>query len=325
MTYLHAGAKFGGKIYATTGGLHGVGVSAVCALSEFMKVEIQRDGFKFFQEYVKGKPATKVKKIGKTRQTGTTVIFQPDSEIFKVIKFDFKKILKYCRQQAYLNKSLKIVLCDSREDEKKLYTFYFEGGLVSYIKHLTRGTAVRYPNVFYGSGERNEIIVEAAFQHTEEYEAYEESFANNIFTREGGTHLTGFRTALTRTLNDNARKLGLLKNDDGNFSGEDVREGITAVVAIKIKEPQFEGQTKQKLGNPEAKIAVEQVVSETLSDFLERNPMDTKSIVENCVLAQKARKAARAAREVVLRKGVLDGLSLPGKLADCTLRKAEET
>ena len=326
MTTLHAGAKFGGKVYASTGGLHGVGVSAVCALSDWMRVEVCRNGLKFAQEYSKGKPKTKVKKIGKCRQTGTIVSFEPDPEVFKEIKFDLKRILNYLRQQAYLSKGVKIVVLDQRNPQAPFdYSFYFEGGLPSYIKHLVYGATPRHPNIFYGFGERNGMIVEAALQYTEEYECYEESFANNVFTEDGGSHLTGFRTALTKTFNDYARKNGFLKEGEENLGGEDIREGLTSVVAVKIKEPQFEGQTKAKLGNPEAKVVVEQVVSETLADFLERNPQDAKAIIEKCVLSQKARKAAKAARETVLRKGVLEGLALPGKLADCVSRKPEES
>ena len=325
MTTLHAGAKFGGKAYQVAGGLHGVGVSVVCALSSWMKAEVCRNGQRFFQEYAKGKPKAKIKKEGKCKQTGTVVIFEPDPEIFKEIKFDLKKILNHLRQQAYLTKGVKITVQDHRCPEKRSYTFYFEGGLASYVKYLTRGVTPRHPNIFYGSGEKNGIIVEVALQYTEEYECYEESFANNIYTEEGGTHLTGFRTALTRTFNDYARKNGLLKESEENFNGEDIREGLTGTVAVKIREPQFEGQTKAKLGNPEVKVAVEAVVGETLTDFLERNPQDARSIIENCLIVAKARKAAKVARETVLRKGILEGLALPGKLADCSSRKPEES
>ena len=325
MTTLHAGAKFGGKVYASTGGLHGVGVSAVCALSDWMRVEVCRSGLRFAQEYSKGKPKTKVKKIGKCRQTGTMVSFEPDPQIFPEIKFDLKKILNHLRQQAYLTKGVRIQVLDEREKPAKPYTFYFEGGLASYVKYLTRGVTPRHPNIFYGTGEKEGILVEAALQYTDEYECYEEGFANNIHTEEGGTHLTGFRTAVTRTFNDYARKNGLLKEGDENLGGEDVREGLTGVISVKIKEPQFEGQTKAKLGNPEAKVAVEAVVSETLTDFLERNPNDARAIIEKCVLSQKARRAAKTARETVLRRGILEGLALPGKLADCSSRKPEES
>ena len=325
MTTLHAGAKFGGKAYQVAGGLHGVGVSVVCALSNYMKAEVCRGGSKYSQEYSKGKTKTKVKKIGPCRQTGTTVLFEPDPEIFKEIKFNKKRILNHLRQQAYLTKGIRITFKDEREKEKISYSFYFEGGLASYIKYLIHGSTPRHPNVFYCYGEKNGIIVEAAFQYTQEYECYEEGFANNIHTEEGGTHLTGFRTALTRTFNDYARRNDFLKESDDNLSGEDVREGLTGVVAVKIREPQFEGQTKAKLGNPEAKAMVDQIVSEHLTDFLERNPQDAKAVIEKCILSSRARKAARAARETVLRKGVLEGLALPGKLADCTSKKPEES
>ncbi len=325
MTTLHAGGKFGGEAYKVSGGLHGVGVSVVCALSIYLKAEVCRGGSKYSQEYSKGKVKTKLKKVGTCRKTGTTVAFEPDLEIFKEIKFDKKRILNHLRQQAYLTKDVRITVRDEREKEKTSYSFYFEGGLASYVKYLIHGSASRNLNVFYCSGEKKDIIVEAAFQYTEEYECHEESFANNIYTGEGGTHLTGFRTALTRTLNDWARKNDFLKETDSNLSGEDIREGLTGVVSIKIKEPQFEGQTKAKLGNVEAKTIVDQVVSEHLTDFLERNPQDAKAIIEKCLLSSRARKAARAARETVLRKGVLEGLALPGKLADCSSKKPEES
>jgi len=330
MTYLHKGAKFGGKVYTTTTGLHGVGVAVVNALSKYLRAEICRNGFKYFQEYSKGKPVTKVKKIGKCKSTGTTVIFEPDPEIFKEIKFDEKRILNTLRQQAYLQKGLKIFFSDQREKPTHRggypnYTFYFEGGIASYLKYLTKGANLIHPNIFYGFGEKNGILVELAFRYTDEYECYEESFANNVFTQDGGTHLTGFRTALTRTFNDYTRKNGILKESDENLSGEDIREGLTGVVAIKIKEPQFEGQTKRRLGNPEAKTAVEQAVSESLSDFLERNPTDAKIIIEKCILSQKARKAARVAKETIIRKGILEGLALPGKLADCSSSNPAES
>jgi DNA gyrase subunit B len=361
MTTLHAGAKFGGKSYQVSGGLHGVGVSVVCALSSWMRAEVCRDGIRYAQEYVKGRVKTAVKKSGTCKQSGTTIIFEPDQEIFKgfgkTLDFEFKKILNHLRQQAYLTKGIKIIVSDTRalargedkrsssptraiakgEDErssspeqiasaKKNYNFYFEGGLASYLKYLTNGIASEQENLFYGSGEKNGILVEIALLYTQEYECYEESFANNIWTREGGTHLTGFRTALTRILNDYARKNNFIKEGKENsLTGDDIREGLTGVVSIKIKEPQFEGQTKAKLGNPEAKSAVEQVMTETFTDFLERNPKDAKTIIEKCILSFKARKAARAAKEVVLRKGVLDGLALPGKLADCTSKQPEES
>jgi DNA gyrase subunit B len=325
MTTLHAGAKFGGKAYQVAGGLHGVGVSVVCALSKWMRAEVCRQGFKYFQEYSKGKAKTKVKKIGRCRQTGTTVIFEPDPEIFKEIRFDRKRILNHLRQQAYLTKGVKITVIDEREKDKEKYSFYFEGGLPSYVKYLIRGSELRHPNTFYTFGEKDQILVEAALQYTDQIESFEEAFANNICTEEGGTHLTGFRTALTRTFNDYARKNGFLKEGEEALAGEDIREGLVGVISVKVKEPQFEGQTKARLGNPEVKAVVEQVVSEGLSDFLERNPQDAKAIIEKIILAAKARKAAKAARETVLRKGILEGLTLPGKLADCASRKPEES
>ncbi|MFA5355475.1 MAG: ATP-binding protein, partial [Candidatus Paceibacterota bacterium] len=267
LTTLHAGGKFGGEAYKVSGGLHGVGVSVVCALSSYMRAEVCRDGGRYFQEYAKGKVKAAVKKEGTCKATGTSITFEPDKEIFSEISFDLKRILKHLREQAYLTKGVRITVNDEREQPGTSYTFYFEGGLGSYIKYLTRGVTVRQPTIFYGSGEKNGISVEAAFQYTEEYECFEESFANNINTGEGGTHLTGFRSALTRTFNDYAKKNSLLKDKDDTLSGEDVREGFTGVVSVKIREPQFEGQTKAKLGNPEVKPAVESVVSETLADF----------------------------------------------------------
>ncbi len=323
MTTLHAGAKFENKAYQVSGGLHGVGVSVVCALSKWMKAEISRQGKKYVQEYKQGKVITKVKEVGKCRKSGTTITFEPDPEIFKDIKFNFKKIISHLRQQAYLTKGIKIIVIDERLEDKDKYTFYFEGGIASYVKYLIRGNQTRHNNVFYVSQKKEEYLVEVAFQYTQEYEYYEESFANNIHTKEGGTHLTGFKSALTRTFNDYAKKNNYLKNDDGNLSGEDIREGLTVIVSVKLREPQFEGQTKSKLGNPEAKLAVESVVSEALIDFLERNPQDAKLIIENSLLAAKARQAAKAARQIILRKGILKGLTLPGKLTDCTINNPE--
>lgn len=325
MTTLHAGAKFGGKAYQVSGGLHGVGVSVVCALSTWMRAEVCRDGGLYVQEYKRGKPQAIVKKVAKCSKRGTTQIFEADPEIFTEIKYDYKRIVNHLRQQAYLTKGVRINVNNEAVEPRQTYSFYFEGGLFSYIKYLTRGRNGLHPSVFYCSGERNDIVVEAAFRYTDEFECFEESFANNILTKEGGTHLTGFRTAITRVFNEYVRKNNFLKATEDNLSGEDIREGLTAVVSIKIREPQFEGQTKGKLGNPEAKNAVEGVVSDALTDFLERNPSDARVIVEKCILSHKARKAAKAARETVLRKGVLDGLSLPGKLADCTSRSPEES
>jgi len=326
LTTLHAGGKFGGEAYKVSGGLHGVGISVVCALSAWMQSEVHRDGGIWQQEYVRGVPKTPVKKVGKAEDTGTIQTFEPDPAIFSEIRFDPKRILNHLRQQAYLTKGVRIIFRDQRkESEQTSYAFYFEGGVGSYVKYLVQGNTPRHSNIFSISSEKDGIAVEAAFQYTQEMECTEESFANNIYTVEGGTHISGFRTALTRCLNDYARREGFLKEKDENFTGDDVREGLTAVVSVKIRTPQFEGQTKAKLGNPEARPAVEAAIAEGLSDFLERNPSDARAIIENCVLATKARLAAKAARQTVLRKGALEGLALPGKLADCLSRRPEES
>lgn len=326
MTTLHAGGKFGGDAYKISGGLHGVGVSVVCALSKNMRAEVCRDGGQYVQEYKQGKPIAAVKKIGTCKNTGTTIIFQPDPEIFKEIYFDRKKLLAHFRQQAYLTKGVRIDFYDQRDPNNTFdYHFFFEGGIVSYLKYLNKSSKTIHSNPFYCSGEKEGVSIEASFQYSDDYEIQEDSFANNIYTVEGGTHLTGFRSALTRLINDFARKGGFIKESDQNLTGDDIREGLTAVVSVKIKDPQFEGQTKGKLGNTEARTAVETVVSEALQDYLERYPQDSKAIIEKSVLSYKARKAAKAAKETILRKGVLDGLSLPGKLSDCTSRRPEES
>jgi DNA gyrase subunit B len=325
MTTLHAGGKFGGQAYKVSGGLHGVGVSVVNALSVYVKVEVCRGGSLYQQEYSRGKPKAAVKKVGACKQTGTTVIFEPDVEVFKHIAFDSKKIIQHLRQQAYLTAGVRIAFIDARTETRDSYTFYFEGGLASYVKYLTRGMPTRNETIFFAKGERDDMLVEVAMRYTDEFEIYEESFANNIHTGEGGMHLTGFRGALTRTLNDYGKKNNFFKGDDNGLTGEDVREGMTAVISIKLREPQFEGQTKAKLGNPEAKNAVEGVVAEALGDYLERNPHDARSIVEKCMIASKARKAAKAARQTILRKGVLDGLALPGKLSDCSSKDPSQS
>jgi DNA gyrase subunit B len=327
LTTLHAGGKFGGEAYKVSGGLHGVGISVVCALSSWMESEVHKDGGVYKQEYVRGNPKGAVKKIGEAKDTGTTQTFEYDPTIFTGdLKYDPKRILKHLRQQAYLTKGVRIMFKDEREKGKESsYAFYFEGGVASYVKYLVEGNTPRHQNVFSVASEKDEVQVETAFQYTQEMESTEESFANNIYTPEGGTHVSGFRTALTRSLNDYARRENFLKEKDDNFSGDDVREGLTAVISVKIRTPQFEGQTKAKLGNPEAKNAVETAVAEGLADYLERNPSDAKSIIENCMLANKARLAAKAARQTVLRKGALEGLALPGKLADCLSKRAEES
>ena len=324
LTVLHAGGKFGSGAYKVSGGLHGVGVSVVNALSSYLKAEVCRNGTRYEQEYTRGKPKSGVKKVGSCKKTGTTILFEPDEEIFKEIIFNTKQILQHLRQQAYLTSGVKLSFVDTRQKIPETYTFYFEGGLKSYVKYLTQDVTPTHENIFYVKGERDEIIVEVAMRYTEEFEIYEESFANNIHNAEGGTHLTGFRSALTRTLNDYARKNNLLKGEEA-LTGDDVREGMTSVVSIKVKDPQFEGQTKAKLGNPEIKPAVETVVAEALADFFERNPQDARAIAEKSILAAKARKAAKAARQTILRKGILEGLALPGKLADCASRNPEES
>ena len=328
MTTLHAGAKFGKKTYQVSGGLHGVGVSVVCALSSELKAEVWRDGHIYTQEFVRGKAKSKIKKGKKCskNQTGTKITFQPDKTIFETLDFDRKTILNHLRRQAYLTKGVKIIFRDLRNKEEEFnYVFYFEGGLRSYVKYLCGENDFIHENTFYVSKAGDDILVEAAFQYTQEKETYEESFANNIFTAEGGAHLTGFRTALTRAINEYAKNNDYFKKDEEMLNGKDVRVGINAVVSVKLKEPQFEGQTKAKLGNPEAKSAVETTTYEALIEFLEQHSADARAIIQNALLAAKARRAASAARQTVLRKGILEGLTLPGKLADCSSKNPEES
>ncbi len=338
-TQLHAGGKFGGDSYKVSTGLHGVGLSVVNALSTYLRAEVRRKPDVFMQEYKQGKPLAAVKKIGKTNETGTTITFQPDPEIFKEINFNWQQIINHIRQQAYLSKGIKISVDDEREPIKieksekggpqhvthLSYTFFFEGGIVSYVSFLNRHAEKVNPNIFYTGKDQQGIFVEAALQYTSELQGRELSFANNVHTIEGGMHLTGFRSAITRTLNDYARKNGFLKEKEENLSGEDVREGMTLVLSVKLKEPQFEGQTKAKLGTPEARTAVETVINTELSDWLERNPTDSRAIMAKVILASKARIAAKAARESVIRKGALEGFTLPGKLADCSSRDPSES
>ncbi len=328
LTMLHAGGKFGEGGYKVSGGLHGVGVSVVNALSKYLKAEIQRDGKVWTQEYERGKAKGAVKPTGKSRSTGTTITFQPDPEIFTVLDFDFKMILDHLRQQAYLTKGITMTVIDSRTkkrgQEPYTYTFYFEGGIASYVEHLNAHKASKHPTTFYIEKESNEVNVEVALRYTDEYKETIFSFANNIHTVEGGMHLTGFRTSLTRTLNNYARKQGYLKEKDDNLTSDDVKEGLTAVISVKLREPQFEGQTKAKLGNVEAKSAVDTVMSVGLITFLEEHPKDAEAMIGQCILASRARLAARVARESVLRKGALEGLTLPGKLADCSSRNPDE-
>lgn len=322
---LHAGGKFDGDSYKVSGGLHGVGVSVVNALSTYMKAEVNKDGGAYVQEYKRGAPQYNVKKVGTSKKNGTTITFYPDPEIFPKTDFDLKKILDYLRNQAYLTKSVRIDTVDYRGEVPSYYSFYFEGGLLSLLDYLLGNRDSLHTNPFYAQKEVDGIDVEVAFVYTDEVEAEELSFANNIYTPDGGTHLTGFRAALTRTLNDYARREGYLKESEENLTGDDVREGIVAAVSVKIREPQFEGQTKARLGNTEARAAVETAVSEALKEFLERYGADARKILEKNILAAKARKAAKAAKDTVLRKGAFEGLTLPGKLADCSSRKAEDS
>ncbi|MEK7151411.1 MAG: DNA topoisomerase (ATP-hydrolyzing) subunit B, partial [Patescibacteria group bacterium] len=337
-TTLHAGGKFGGDSYKVSGGLHGVGLSVVNALSLWMKAEVRRKPDIFIQEYKIGKPLYPVKKVGKTKETGTTITFQPDPEIFKEIVYDWHTIITHLRQQAYLTKGIKITIKDARspiistrpENNKKTeniisHTFYFEGGIVSYVSFLNRHEEPANQNIFYVGKNQDDIFVEVALQYTDAFTGRELSFANNVHTTEGGMHLTGFRSAITRTLNDYARKNNFLKEKDENLSGEDVREGLTTIISVKLREPQFEGQTKAKLGTPTARTAVETVVNVELADWLERNPNDARAIMGKVILAAKARIAAKAARESVIRKGALEGFTLPGKLADCSSKNPAES
>ncbi len=342
MTTLHAGGKFGGESYKISGGLHGVGASVVNALSTYLKAEVYKTGDgKYVQEYERGKPKGKVKRVASTKLNGTVITFTPDPTIFKEIELDWNKIINHLREQAYLVKGLRVTIIDARAYDKKIdtedilflhslrlpvesYTFYFEGGIHALTKYLNRNDKTIHDNIFYAEKEFEGIQVETSFQYVEDIDIKEVSFANNIRTPEGGSHLTGFRTALTRIINDYAKKNNLTKGEDENFTGDDVREGITAVVSVKLREPQFEGQTKAKLGNPEVRGAVENVFGEAFSAYLEEKPNDARAIIGKVVLAMKARKAAKAAKESVLRKGILEGLTLPGKLADCQTRDPSE-
>ncbi len=321
LTKLHAGGKFGTGGYKVSGGLHGVGVSVVNALSKHLKAEVKRDNELWLQEYKFGKPLKPAKAVGKAKGTGTKITFQPDDSIFTVTEFDFQTILDHLRQQAYLTKGVRIIACDERNEDKSrhiCYSFYFEGGIKSYVGHLNAHSEAKHDKIFYIDKLVGDITVEIALQYINEYKETLMPFANNIYNPEGGMHVVGFRTALTRTLNNVARKKSWLKEKDENLTAEDVREGLSAVISIKLPEPQFEGQTKAKLGNVEARTAVDKVTSEALEIFLEENPRDAEGIIGKCILAAKARSAAKAARETVLRKGALDGFALPGKLADCS-------
>lgn len=317
-TILHAGGKFGGGGYKVSGGLHGVGASVVNALSEWLEVTIHQNGKMYRQRYERGKVMYPLKEIGETDHTGTEVVFLPDKEIFEETVFDYDTLRQRLREMAFLTKGLKIILIDRRLEEPKIRSFHYEGGIKEYVSYLNKQKDALYEDVIYCEGQRNDIYVEVAMQHNSSYQEGTYSFVNNITTPEGGTHLTGFRNALTKTFNDYAKKNKILKDSDANLAGEDIREGLSAIISIKISEPQFEGQTKQKLGNSEARGAVESVVTEQLTYFLEQNPAIAKIICEKAVVAQRARDAARKARDLTRRKTALEGSALPGKLADCS-------
>ena len=319
-TILHAGGKFGGGGYKVSGGLHGVGASVVNALSEWLEVSIYHEGKEYKQRYERGHTMYPLKVVGDCEEgkTGTTVTFLPDKEIFEETVYDYDILKQRLREMAFLTKGLRIVLKDEREDSKKEKTFHYEGGICEFVTYLNRSKESLYPEVIYCEGEKDGVAVEVAMQHNDSYTENSYGFVNNINTPEGGTHIVGFRNALTKTFNDYARKNKLLKDSEPNLSGDDIREGLTAIVSVKIEEPQFEGQTKQKLGNSEARGAVDYVVSRQLEIFLEQNPTVAKATVEKSVLAQRAREAARKARDLTRRKSALDGMALPGKLADCS-------
>ncbi len=343
LTTLHAGGKFGGEGYKVSGGLHGVGASVVNALSVFMRAEVHRDGGVFVQEYSKGKKKGPVKKIGSSKNNGTIITFEPDVEIFKEVKFDFERVVNHLRQQAYLVKGLRISIFDLRDvkekfdDTKAFYireleidapsmSFYFDGGLVSLIRFYNHTQKPIHKNIFYiEKNNENYESVEIALQYVDDISPRIMPFANNIYNSEGGTHITGFKTALTRTLNTYAKKNNLVKDGEDSFTGDDVLEGLTAVISVKLREIQFEGQTKAKLGSVEARGMVENVFGEAFAAFLEENPDDAKAVINKVVLALKARKAAKAAKDSVLRKGALEGMTLPGKLADCQSKSAEDS
>ena len=325
LTTLHAGGKFGeGGGYKVSGGLHGVGVSVVNALSGWMRAEVYRDGKIYVQEYSRGKATTKVRQEGKTDKKGTSIIFIPDEKIFATRDFSLPTIYNHLRQQAYLTKKVKITIGDKRKNpDEPGYTFYFEGGIASYVRHLDKNKVVINDPPAYIEKQVDKVTIEIALAYTDDFNEHVFTFANNIYTTEGGMHLTGFRTALTRAINEYSKKYELVK--DQVFSGDDVREGLTAVVSVKLPNPQFEGQTKSRLGNPEIKNIVEQVVFEGLNYYLEEHPADARRMIEKCALSLRARVAARAARDTVIRKGILEGMTLPGKLADCSEKDAAKS
>jgi DNA gyrase subunit B len=319
-TVLHAGGKFGGGGYKVSGGLHGVGASVVNALSDWLEVEVRRDGKVYKQRYEKGKTMYPLKAVGECEpdQTGTRVTFKPDETVFETTVFDYDTLKVRLRETAFLTKALKITLTDHRGDEDRSDVFHYEGGIKEFVEYLNRGKEPLYPEVIYCEGKKNGVMVEVAMQHNDSFNDSSYSFVNNIITPEGGTHVAGFKAAVTRTFNNYAHENKLIKDNEPALTGDDIREGLTAIISIKIEEPQFEGQTKQKLGNSEAKTAVDSVVSEQLTYYLEQHPQVAKIICEKSLLAQRAREAARKARDLTRRKTALDSTSLPGKLADCT-------
>jgi DNA gyrase subunit B len=327
LTKLHAGGKFGdGGGYKVSGGLHGVGLSVVNALSEYLKAEVRREGKIWLQEYERGKPLKKVKSVGNSKKTSTIITFKPDAQIFEELEFNWGAILDRLRQQSYLTKGITIKVADQRKNHRqKNYKFYFEGGIKAYIKSLNRNNPVKNETIFYIDKEINDSRVEVALQYNDGFNETVLAFANNIINPEGGTHLVGFRTALTRTLNSYARGQNLIKEKDENLTGEDVREGLTAIISVKLTNPQFEGQTKSKLGNTEIKTYIEQIFGDSFTAFLQENPREAEAIIGKCFLSAQARIAARTARASILRKGALEGMTLPGKLADCSSRKPEES
>jgi DNA gyrase subunit B len=316
LTVLHAGGKFGSGGYKVSSGLHGVGSSVVNALSTKLIAEVGRDGKLYRLEFERGVPQGDIKEVGKSTQNGTIITFYPDPTIFETVDMDYKWVLDYLRHQAYLTKGIRASVEDERTGDR--YSFFFDGGIKSYVKHLNVGKDIVSDEIFYVERQVEDTMVEIAVQYTDAYVETVKAFANNVFNPDGGTHLVGFRTALTRVINDYARKSGLLKEKEENLTGDDVREGLTAIILVKLPDPQFEGQTKNKLGNPQIRRYVEQVMNEWFAYFLEENPATAKKIIGKSLLAARARKAARAARDNVIRKGALDGLSLPGKLADCS-------
>ncbi|NLZ82385.1 MAG: DNA topoisomerase (ATP-hydrolyzing) subunit B, partial [Clostridiales bacterium] len=322
-TVLHAGGKFGGGGYKVSGGLHGVGASVVNALSEWLEVEVSTDGRKYYQRYERGKVVTELRETGDTDLNGTKVTFLPDTEIFEETVYDFNILKQRLREMAFLTKNLKIILRDLREEEIIEKIFHYEGGIKEYVEYLNHNKDPLYRDIIYCEGEKDGVYVEVAIQHNSSYVEGCYSFVNNITTPEGGTHLSGFKNALTKTFNDYARKQKVLRDSDTNLSGEDIREGLTAIISIKLTDPQFEGQTKQKLGNSEARGAVDNVVSEQLTYYLEQNPSVAKTICEKSIMAQRARDAARKARDLTRRKTALENTSLPGKLADCSDKNPE--